>query len=114
MAAQYGWADVFLLPSLCEGSATVIYEALGYGLPVVCTPNAGSVVRDGLEGFIAPVRDATAIARRIEELAQDVELRARMSAQAKARAVEFTVAAYGQRLLAALAGAMPSQDSISA
>jgi len=114
MAAQYGWADVFLLPSLCEGSATVIYEALGYGLPVVCTPNAGSVVRDGLEGFIAPVRDATAIARRIEELAQDVELRARMSAQAKARAAEFTVAAYGQRLLAALAGAMPSQDSISA
>jgi glycosyltransferase involved in cell wall biosynthesis len=114
MAAQYGWADVFLLPSLCEGSATVTYEALGYGLPVICTANTGSVVRDGMEGFIVPVRDATAIAGRIERLARDVELRAQMAAKAKARAAEFTVAAYGQRLLAALTGAMPLRESISA
>ena len=114
MAAQYGWADIFLLPSLCEGSATVTYEALGYGLPVICTPNAGSVVRDGLEGFIVPVRDAPAVAGRIEQLAQDVELRAQMVANAKARAAEFTVAAYGQRLLAALTGGMPLRESISA
>jgi glycosyltransferase involved in cell wall biosynthesis len=92
----------------------VTYEALGYGLPVVCTPNAGSVVRDGLEGFIVPVRDATAIAGRIEQLTQDVDLRAQMSAGAKARAAEFTVAAYGQRLLAALTGEVPLQESNSA
>jgi glycosyltransferase involved in cell wall biosynthesis len=114
IAKHFAWADVFLLPSLCEGSATVTYEALGYGLPVVCTPNAGSVVRDGLEGFIVPVRDATAIAGRIEQLAQDLELRAKMAARAKARAAEFTVGAYGQRLLAAFNGAMPLQASISA
>ena len=114
MAAQYGWADVFLLPSLCEGSATVTYEALGYGLPVICTPSAGSVVRDGLEGFVVPVRDATAIAGRIEQLAQDVDLRAQMAANTKARAAEFTVSAYGQRLLAALADAKPLQEVISA
>jgi glycosyltransferase involved in cell wall biosynthesis len=114
IAQHFAWADVFLLPSICEGSATVTYEALGYGLPVVCTPNAGSVVRDGLEGFIVPVRDATAIAGRIDQLAQDLELRAQMAAKAKARAAEFTVEAYGQRLLAAFIGAMPSQESISA
>ena len=114
IARHFAWADVFLLPSICEGSATVIYEALGYGLPVVCTPNAGSVVRDGMEGFIVPVRDASAIAGRIEQLAQDLELRAQMAARAKARAAEFTVGAYGQRLLAAFNGAMPLQDSISA
>jgi len=114
IAQHFAWADVFLLPSLCEGSATVTYEALGYGLPVICTPNAGSVVRGGLEGFIVPMRDATAIAGRIEQLGQDVELRARMAAQAKARAAEFTVGAYRQRLLAAFTGAMPLQESISA
>ena len=38
---HYRWADVFLLPSLCEGSANAIYEALATGLPVICTPNAG-------------------------------------------------------------------------
>jgi len=40
--SHYEWADVFLLPSVCEGSATVCYEALAAGLPVVTTPNAGS------------------------------------------------------------------------
>jgi glycosyltransferase involved in cell wall biosynthesis len=114
IAQHFKWADVLLLPSICEGSATVTYEALGYGLPVVCTPNAGSVARDGVEGFIVPVRDATAIAGRIEQLAQDLELRAQMAANAKARAAEFTVEAYGRRLLAAFSGAMPLQASISA
>jgi glycosyltransferase involved in cell wall biosynthesis len=99
---HFQWADVFLLPSLCEGSATVTYEALGHSLPVVCTPNTGSVVRDGGEGFIVPVRDATAIAERIERLAIDVELRTQMAANAKARAAEFTVAEYGRRLLSVL------------
>src|SRR5207244_3760976 len=42
LAAHYAWADVFLLPSVCEGSATVTYEALTAGLPVLCTPNTGS------------------------------------------------------------------------
>jgi glycosyltransferase involved in cell wall biosynthesis len=114
IAQHFAWADVFLLPSICEGSATVTYEALGYGLPVICTPNAGSVVRQGMEGFIVPVRDAMAIAMRIERLAQDVELRAQMAARAKARAAEFTVGAYGQRLLAAFKGAMPLHESMSA
>jgi glycosyltransferase involved in cell wall biosynthesis len=81
---------------------------------VICTPSAGSVVRDGLEGFVVPVRDATAIAGRIEQLAQDVDLRAQMAANTKARAAEFTVSAYGQRLLAALADAKPLQEVISA
>ena len=54
---QFEWADVFFLPSICEGSATVIYEAMMMGLPVVTTPNAGSIVTDGLNGFIVPVRD---------------------------------------------------------
>jgi glycosyltransferase involved in cell wall biosynthesis len=102
MSDHYNWADVFLLPSLCEGSATVTYEALGYGLPVICTPNTGSVVRDGVEGFIVPVRDSAAIAERIERLALDEELRTQMAASARARAAEFTVTEYGRRLLSVL------------
>ena len=47
-------ADVFVFPSLFEGSAVVTYEALACGLPSVVTPSAGSVVRDGAEGFLVP------------------------------------------------------------
>ena len=102
MPDQYGWADVFLLPSLCEGSATVIYEALAHGLPVICTPNTGSVVRDGMDGFIVPVRDPAAIANRLEQLAADSALLEFLSANARQRADEYTVAAYGRRLMEAI------------
>jgi glycosyltransferase involved in cell wall biosynthesis len=76
---HFAWADVFLLPSVCEGSATVTYEALHWGLPVICTSNTGSVVRDGQEGFIIPAGDAQAIADRIDQLRRDPELLAAMS-----------------------------------
>ena len=102
MADQYAWADVFLLPSLCEGSATVTYEAMAHGLPVICTPNTASVVRDGVEGFIVPVRDAAAIATRLEQLGADADLRRFLSVNARQRAGEYTVAAYGRRLIEAL------------
>lgn len=102
MAEEYRWADIFLLPSICEGSATVVYEALAAGLPVITTENAGSVVRDGIEGFVVPLRDSPAIAQAIEKLTMDDQLRAEMSVNALRRAAEFTVEKYGERLLAAV------------
>jgi glycosyltransferase involved in cell wall biosynthesis len=61
-------SDVFVLPSLAEGSALVTHEALASGVPVVTTPNSGSVVRDGVDGFVVPPRDVRAIATSIEYL----------------------------------------------
>ncbi len=55
-------ADVFVFPSLFEGSAVVTYEALACGLPCIVTPRPGSVVRDGVEGLIVPARDVEALA----------------------------------------------------
>lgn len=98
----YADADVFLLPSLCEGSATATYEALAAGLPVITTPNAGSVVRDGIDGFIVPVSDAHAIAGKLDLLAFDRALLNRMSANALQRASEFTLESYSRRLLKAV------------
>jgi glycosyltransferase involved in cell wall biosynthesis len=95
----YEEADVFLLPSVCEGSATATYEALAAGLPVITTPNAGSVVRDGIDGFIVPASDSNAIIDKVERLAQDRALLATMSANALQRASEFTLASYARRLL---------------
>lgn len=104
---EFRWADVFLLPSICEGSATAVYEALAAGLPVITTENTGTVVRDGVEGFVVPACDAQTIARVVEQLSADDELRARMSANAIRRARDFTVKAYGERLLAALSASGP-------
>jgi len=102
VAREYARADIFCLPSLCEGSATVIYEALAAGLPVITTPNAGSIVRDGKEGFIVPVMDAEAIAEAIQKFLDDPSLLAEMSHQALERSKYGSLEAYGQRLVAAL------------
>jgi len=108
MVEHYAWADVFLLPSICEGSATVCYEALAAGLPVITTENAGSVVRDGIEGFIVPLRDSSAIVERLERLHGDRELWESMSRAALERASEFTLDKYGERLLSAVTAATAS------
>jgi len=110
MREHYAWADVFLLPTICEGSATVCYEALAAGLPVITTPNAGSVVRDGIEGFIVPIRDPEAIIDRLERLARDRELLETMSQQAAQRAQEFMIEKYGERLIGALEAAWRRQE----
>lgn len=102
VARHYAWADVFLLPSICEGSATVTYEALAHGLPVICTPNAGSVVQDGVEGFVVPIRDSGAIVDRLLALRHDRTLLERLGDSALERSQEFTLERYADRLLEAL------------
>ena len=46
----YHQADVFVFPSLGEGSALVTYEAMACGLPVIVTENAGSLARPDEDG----------------------------------------------------------------
>jgi glycosyltransferase involved in cell wall biosynthesis len=99
---HYAWADVFVFPSLCEGSAMVTYEALAAGLPVITTPNTGSVVRDGREGFVVPIRNPEALAARIDLMAADPELVAQMSHAARQRSREFSWPRYGARLVSAV------------
>jgi glycosyltransferase involved in cell wall biosynthesis len=102
IVAHYEWADVIFLPSVCEGSALVTYEALSRGLPVVTTPHAGSVVRDGVDGFIVSVGDTTAMAARLRQIHEDRTLLARLSAGAMESAREVALPAYRERLLRAL------------
>jgi glycosyltransferase involved in cell wall biosynthesis len=110
MAAQYAWADVLVLPTISEGSANVCYEALAAGLPVITTPHAGSVVRDGLEGFLVPIRSSEQLSEKILKLDQDTNLWQTMSENALARAQEFTWDRYANRLLAAVGRLFETQS----
>jgi glycosyltransferase involved in cell wall biosynthesis len=98
LANLLGTADVFVLPSLAEGSALVTYEALACGLPCIVTRETGSVVRDGVDGFIVPARDAAAIRDRLVLLFRDPDLRSRMSAAAAERGRQFTWDRYHEAL----------------
>lgn len=99
MPGLYRSHDIYVFPSLVEGSSLSIYEALASGLPVITTPNSGSIVRDGVEGLLVPPRDVEALAHAIERLAREPELRLEMGRAARRRAVQFgTWESYGARL----------------
>ncbi|MGI9437341.1 MAG: glycosyltransferase family 4 protein, partial [Geminicoccaceae bacterium] len=63
LANQLTAADVFLFPTLAEGSARVIFEALAAGCYVITTPNGGSIVEDGVHGaLVRPDEPETTVA----------------------------------------------------
>ncbi|MGB7293158.1 MAG: glycosyltransferase family 4 protein [Thermodesulfobacteriota bacterium] len=95
----YNWADVLVIPSICEGSATVTYEALASGIPVITTPNTGSFVDEGLDGHIVSVCDAEAIARFLESYISKPELLYEEQKAAVSRREKVGLKAYGRRLL---------------
>jgi alpha-maltose-1-phosphate synthase len=100
--ARMAAADVFVFPSLFEGSAVVTYEALACGLPSIVTAEAGSVVRDGHEGFIVRARDVEGLAAAMERLGTDAGLREHFSASARARAEAFDWPRYHAAVLEAI------------
>jgi glycosyltransferase involved in cell wall biosynthesis len=99
MADLFRWADVFVFPSICEGSALVTYEALASGLPVIATPNTGSWVRHGTDGMIVPVRDVEALATALERFARDRQFLRFCSRNAVADRSRLGLEAYQQKLL---------------
>lgn len=71
-----------------EGLPTVVVEAAASGLPVVGSDHSGipEAVVDGRSGFLVPEGDVGALATRIDALCALPDLRARMSAEARALA----------------------------
>ena len=91
--------DIFLFPSRCEGSASVVMEALAMGLPVVTTPNSGSIVQHGVQGFVHRPEDLDGISTSLERLLLDPSLRKQFGAAALLRSKEYNLATYQQSLL---------------
>jgi glycosyltransferase involved in cell wall biosynthesis len=89
---------VFVFPSSLEGSSKSVFEALACGLPVITTPNSGSVVRHGIDGYIVGPEDEEALGEAIKTLYENHRLRNKMSANARHRAEEFTWNAYASRV----------------
>jgi glycosyltransferase involved in cell wall biosynthesis len=83
----YRSCQVFVLPTIEEGLALVMGEALAHGLPVIATHNSGGedLFKDGSSGFLVPVRSSGAIAEKLQLLADDPGLLAEMSERAVAR-----------------------------
>lgn len=67
----YQQANLFVIPTISDGFAITQLEAMAHGLPVIATPNCGSVVTHGVDGLIVPARDSQALADAIMKLDAD-------------------------------------------
>ncbi|MDG2535767.1 glycosyltransferase family 4 protein [Sphingomonas sp. HITSZ_GF] len=61
--------DAVIFPTYAEGSARVIFEALAAGAYVITTPNAGSVIQDGVHGRLVAPGEAEPLRAAIAEVA---------------------------------------------
>lgn len=107
---MYASADVFVFPSLVEGFGMVTLEAMASGVPVIVTENANAVVRDGLDGYVIPIRDVNALQDRIRRLHDDASLRESMGEAARKRAEEFTWQRYHTGLVEILDRVLGNQQ----
>jgi glycosyltransferase involved in cell wall biosynthesis len=97
MSALYDWADVLVLPSLVEGSATVTYEALVRGLPIIVTPNTGAYLLPS-QGLLVPQRDTEALVEAILQIGKW-----KSDGKPREPSDAHTLEAYADRLLRAVA-----------
>lgn len=82
-------ADLFVLPSLFEGSSNALLEAMSVGLPVIATAIGGTteVVEHGKTGLLTPPGDAVELASAVRYLVEDAECRDRLGGAAR-RSIE--------------------------
>ncbi len=88
-------ADIFVLPSRYDGWGVVVNQALGAGLPVVCSEAVGAaeeLVEPGKNGYIVPNEDVAALEDRLADLVGSPDRIRAFGTQSLAKSREITPA----------------------
>lgn len=102
MQTEFLAADAFVLPSLSEGFAGVVAEAIGAGCPVIVTEESGSPVVNGREGIIVPSRNIEALADAIKRMVVEPAFRQQCSEECLAQAAFYSESVWQKRLVEAI------------
>jgi glycosyltransferase involved in cell wall biosynthesis len=87
----YDAHGLFLFPTLAEGAAKVVMEAMARGMCVVSSDTSGprDYIHSGVNGVLVPVGDAMAMARAAERLVESGDECQRMGAAARITGEQF-------------------------
>jgi glycosyltransferase involved in cell wall biosynthesis len=109
LVAQYSDHDLFLMPSLSEGSSLALLEAMAAGLPVVATTVGGNpdIVTDGVDGLLFAPVDPDQGAAHVCRMLEDPSAAARLGQAARERAHILDWQQSGEALLSAVASVSP-------
>ena len=84
-ARLFAGADLFVLPSLFEGTPLTLVEAMASGLPIVTTQVCGmkDLIEHGRNGLLVPIRSPEAIVRAVRDLVDDADRRRQLGMAAQ-------------------------------
>ena len=93
--------DVLCLPSIVEGRALVMQEAMSQGLPIIITPNTGGadLIIENETGFLIPIRNASMIAEKINWFFENKNQLEYMGEKAKQHASNYTWENYAKTIV---------------
>jgi glycosyltransferase involved in cell wall biosynthesis len=103
VAEWYRRSHLFVFPSVNEGLARAIFEAMACGLPVIATELSGAedCISTGVQGDVVRARDVDALATAMLWHYENAEASAKMGAAGRARVEwEFTLPHYVDRVVA--------------
>jgi glycosyltransferase involved in cell wall biosynthesis len=112
LARHLSRASVLVLASVEDGWGHVTLEAMSCGLPVIVSVNTGSadVVEDGVNGFVVPVCDATAIMEKLEYLYLTPEACRDMGARNRALTLDRTWTNYSEDVVQFFSGLIEGRE----
>lgn len=96
--------DIFCLPSIVEGRALVMQEAMSQGLPLIITPNTGGadLIKEGHTGFLVPIRSPEVIAEKLNWFIENRFKIPEMARMAQEHAANYTWERYGAQIVKAI------------
>jgi glycosyltransferase involved in cell wall biosynthesis len=92
MPALFAQNEIFVFPSILEGTPLAVQEAMASGMAVITTETCGMIdlIEDNFNGLLIPTADSEALADRILKLSQNPELRTKLGRAAQDTMRRFT------------------------
>jgi glycosyltransferase involved in cell wall biosynthesis len=107
LPALYAASDVFVLPSQDEPWGLAVNEAMCASLPIVVSREVGcaaDLVRDGVNGYTPVAGDVAGLAKALQSLIENEDLRRRQGQQSLARVLKWGYRQCLEGIRLALAG----------
>lgn len=108
LRTHFAWGDVFLFPTIQDGYAIVLLQALMAGLPLIATAHcaAPELIAQTGAGRLIPVRSAEAMCTTLDELDRDRALLLNWLSAARIDPTPYGWPARAQQLVADFASAL--------